>query len=64
MAWLLEIGQRLRAEYDDMLTAPLPERLAALLKQLESSAKESKQEISTSTMTTKHESSGPSLSQG
>jgi anti-sigma factor NepR-like protein len=48
MAWLLEIGQRLRAEYDYMLTAPLPERLAALLKQFESSAKASKQEINTS----------------
>jgi hypothetical protein len=48
MGWLLEIGQRLRAEYDDMLTAPLPERLAALLKQFESSAKASKQEINTS----------------
>jgi Anti-sigma factor NepR len=48
MAWLLAIGQRLRAEYDVVLTAPLPERLAALLKQLESSAKASKQEISAS----------------
>ena len=34
--WLLQIGQRLRAEYADIIvTAPLPERLAALLKQVE-----------------------------
>jgi len=34
--WLLQIGQRLRAEYADIIVAaPLPERLAALLKQLD-----------------------------
>jgi hypothetical protein len=34
--WLLEIGQQLRAEYDDIIAAALlPERLASLLKQLE-----------------------------
>jgi len=33
--WLLGIGQRLRAEYDVVLAAPLPPRLAALVKQLE-----------------------------
>jgi Anti-sigma factor NepR len=34
--WLLQIGRRLRTEYDDIIAAaPLPERLASLLKQLE-----------------------------
>jgi hypothetical protein len=34
--WLLHIGQWLRTEYDDIIAAaPLPERLASLLKQLE-----------------------------
>ena len=33
--WLLQIGQSLRFEYADIIAAPLPERLAALLKQLE-----------------------------
>jgi hypothetical protein len=33
-AWLLAIGKRLRAEYA-AVEEPLPERLAALLKQLE-----------------------------
>jgi hypothetical protein len=33
--WLLQIGQRLRFDYADIIAAPLPERLAALLKQLE-----------------------------
>jgi Anti-sigma factor NepR len=34
--WLLQIGQRLRFEYADIIAAaPLPDRLAALLKQLE-----------------------------
>ena len=33
-AWLLAIGQRLRAEYD-ALAEPMPPRLTALLKQLE-----------------------------
>jgi hypothetical protein len=37
--WLLQIGQRLRLEYADIIAAaPLPERLAALLKQLEEAA--------------------------
>ena len=38
--WLLGIGQRLRAEYDVLLAAPLPPRLAALVKQLENSERE------------------------
>jgi hypothetical protein len=33
-AWLLEIGRRLRAEYT-AVQEPVPERLAALIKQLE-----------------------------
>ena len=33
--WLLAIGRRLRAEYD-AIKEPVPERLAALIKQLES----------------------------
>jgi hypothetical protein len=34
--WLLQIGRRLRAEYDDIIAAaPVPERVASLLKQLE-----------------------------
>jgi hypothetical protein len=33
-AWLLEIGQRLRAEYA-AVKEPVPERLVALIKQLE-----------------------------
>jgi hypothetical protein len=34
--WLLQIGRRLGAEYDDIIAAaPLPERLASLLKQLD-----------------------------
>ncbi len=32
--WLLAIGRRLRAEYD-AIKEPVPERLAALIKQLE-----------------------------
>jgi Anti-sigma factor NepR len=32
--WLLAIGRRLRAEYD-AVKEPVPERLAALIKQLE-----------------------------
>jgi hypothetical protein len=33
--WLLQIGQSLRFDCADIIAAPLPERLAALLKQLE-----------------------------
>jgi Anti-sigma factor NepR len=34
--WLLQIGQLLRTDYTDIIAAaPLPERLTALLKQLE-----------------------------
>ncbi len=34
--WLLQIGRRLRIEYDDIIAAaPLSECLASLLKQLE-----------------------------
>jgi hypothetical protein len=33
--WLLQIGQSLRFDYADIIAAPLPERLTALLKQLE-----------------------------
>jgi hypothetical protein len=33
--WLLQIGQSLRFDYADIIAAPLPERLVALLKQLE-----------------------------
>jgi hypothetical protein len=32
-AWLLGIGRRLRAEYNVLLAAPLPPRLAALVRQ-------------------------------
>ena len=34
--WLLQIGRRLRTDYDDIIAVTtLPERLASLLKQLE-----------------------------
>ena len=34
--WLLQMRRRLRTKYDDIIAAaPLPERLASLLKQLE-----------------------------
>jgi len=34
--WLLQIGHRLRIEYAEIIAdAPLPDRLAALLRQLE-----------------------------
>jgi hypothetical protein len=34
--WLLGIGRQLQAEYDDAVgAAPVPERIASLLKQLE-----------------------------
>ncbi len=34
--WLLHIGRRLLTEYDDIIAAaPVPERLASLLQQLE-----------------------------
>ena len=37
--WLLPIGWQLRTDYDDIIAAaPLPERLASLLKQLEEPA--------------------------
>ena len=36
-AWLLLIGRRLRAEYD-AVAEPVPDRLAALIQQLETSA--------------------------
>jgi hypothetical protein len=36
-AWLLLIGRRLRAEYD-VVSEPVPPRLAALIEQLETSA--------------------------
>jgi hypothetical protein len=35
-AWLLEIGQRLKVEYDAIAAAPIPSRLASLIKQAES----------------------------
>jgi anti-sigma factor NepR-like protein len=42
--WLFQIGRRLRLEYDDVIAAaPLPERLAALLKQLEEAAENPRQ---------------------
>jgi hypothetical protein len=37
--WLLEIGQRLKAEYDELVAAPIPPRLVALVQQLECAAK-------------------------
>jgi Anti-sigma factor NepR len=39
-AWLLLIGRRLRAEYD-AVAEPVPERLAALIQQLETSTEPS-----------------------
>ena len=37
--WLLEIGRRLQAQYDDAIAAaPVPEPIADLLKQVETSA--------------------------
>jgi hypothetical protein len=44
-AWLLDIGRRLRAEYD-AVADPVPPRLVELLTQLETSAKTSGQEES------------------
>jgi hypothetical protein len=41
-AWLLLIGRRLRAEYD-AVAEPVPDRLAALIQQLETSAEGSPQ---------------------
>ena len=42
--WLLQIGQRLRLEYADIIAAgPLPERLATLLMQLEEAAENPRQ---------------------
>jgi Anti-sigma factor NepR len=42
--WLLQIGRRLRTEYDDIIAAvPLPERLASLLKQLEKATENPRQ---------------------
>jgi hypothetical protein len=35
-AWLLEIGQRLKVEYAALAAAPMPSRLASLIKQAES----------------------------
>jgi hypothetical protein len=36
MAWLLELGKQLQVEYTDAaVEQPMPERLVALLKQLE-----------------------------
>jgi hypothetical protein len=34
-AWLPAIGRSLKAQYDDVLAAPMPPRLAALVGQLE-----------------------------
>jgi hypothetical protein len=37
--WLLGMGRQLQAEYDDAVgAAPVPERIAALLKQLETAS--------------------------
>jgi hypothetical protein len=44
-AWLLAIGQRLRVGYD-AIAEPVPPRLAALAKQLETPAQGSGEEIS------------------
>jgi hypothetical protein len=41
-AWLLLIGRRLRAEYD-AVAEPVPDRLAALIQQLETSDQDSTQ---------------------
>jgi anti-sigma factor NepR-like protein len=42
--WLLQIGQRLRFQYADIIAAaPLPERLAALLRQLEEAVENPRQ---------------------
>jgi hypothetical protein len=46
--WLMQIGQRLQAEYDAALAAPLPERLTELLKQLEKPAKAADQNVTRS----------------
>jgi hypothetical protein len=35
-AWLLEIGQRLKVEYDALAATPIPSRLDALIRRLES----------------------------
>jgi anti-sigma factor NepR-like protein len=47
-AWLLAIGRRLRAEYD-AVKEPLPSRLAELVKQLERTEKEARNEPPAST---------------
>jgi hypothetical protein len=52
-AWLLAIGRRLRVEYD-AIAEPLPPRLAALVKQLETPAQGIGQETSRPAMATDH----------
>ena len=46
-AWLLEIGQKLRAGYDD-IAEPMPPHLTALLKLLEIAAAETRQQSASS----------------
>jgi hypothetical protein len=45
-AWLLAIGRRLRVEYDAIIVEPVPPRLAALVKQLQTPAQWIGQETS------------------
>ena len=54
-AWLLGIGRRLRAEYNVLLAAPLPPRLAVLVRQLENSAKASGQDCAKSVKSAEHQ---------
>jgi hypothetical protein len=55
-AWLLEIGQKLRAGYDD-IAEPMPPHLTALLKLLEIAAAETRQQSASSTRFADHQTS-------
>src|SRR6266576_823542 len=58
-AWLLVIGRRLRVEYD-AIAEPVPPRLAALVKQLETPAQGSGEEISRPAIAADHPVQPPS----
>jgi hypothetical protein len=53
-AWLLEIGQKLRVEYDD-IAEPMPPHLTALVKLLEIAATETRQQSASSTRFADHQ---------
>ena len=55
-AWLFEIGQKLRVGYDD-IAEPVPPHLTALLKLLEITATETRQQSASSTRFADHQTS-------